>query len=329
MSSKPINSTSLVRDFLIQFQDQLTTKLEVLDGGAKFQEDSWCKLELGQGRTRVLKCGQLFEQGGLSFSEIRGDNPPASLLGRMPELAGQSFWGCGVSCVLHPWSPFCPTVHFNYRYFEAGEVWWFGGGADLTPFYPYKEDCEHWHRTHKHAMDKHDPAFYPAFKYWCDEYFYNHHRSETRGIGGTFYDQLNGRAGRLVKGDSARRSENKAHPALTLTAGDMNWSDLMAFHVDNANAFEHAYFPIIHKRREQPWKEAQREFQLYRRGRYVEFNLLHDRGTLFGLQSKGRTESILMSLPPLVRWEYNFQPKPDTPEDQLTRLYLKRHIDWV
>ena len=329
MQCKPADSKEKILDFFTEFHNALTLRLEGLDGGATFKEDYWSKSELGYGKTRVIKNGGVFEQGGLSFSEIHGKNPPASLLGRMPELEGKAFWGSGISCVLHPRSPFCPTVHFNYRYFEAGDVWWFGGGADLTPYYPFREDCVYWHTELKQAMDRHHANFYPAYKYWCDEYFYNHHRGETRGVGGTFYDHLNGRAGRLVKVDSARCSEDKGHAALDLEMAEMSWDDVFAFHCDNAQAFEKAYFPIIARRRDATWHDKQRQFQLYRRGRYVEFNLLHDRGTLFGLQSKGRTESILMSLPPLVRWEYNFKPIPGTLEFDLTDAYLHRHIDWV
>lgn len=329
MQLKPFDSQQQIRDFLMQFQEELSAKLELFDGKATFVEDVWCRSDLGKGRTRVITGGDFFEQGGLSFSEIHGLNPPASLLGRMPELKGRPFWGAGVSCVLHPRNPFCPTVHFNYRYFEAGDIWWFGGGADLTPYYPFVEDCQHWHRTHKDRMDRYSQHYYPAFAYWCDEYFFNHHRDETRGIGGIFYDHLDGKAGVLVKADSARHSENTAHSALDLETPATSWTELFAFHCDNARSFELAYFPIAEKRRQQPWTEAQRQFQLYRRGRYVEFNLLHDRGTLFGLQSKGRIESILMSLPPLVRWEYNFTPQPGTPEYELTDRFLHRHVDWL
>lgn len=316
-----------VRDFLQEYHDHLTHELEQLDGSEKFVEDPWVKPGLGFGRTRVMRSGQLFEQAGVSFSDITGSNIPKSLLGQYPNLAGESFWGAGVSMVLHPWNPYCPTAHLNFRYFEAGPLWWFGGGCDLTPYYPEVSDCVHWHKTFKMAMDQHDLNAYPAFKYWCDEYFYNHHRHETRGIGGVFYDYQNGHAGPLLKSDIARKSEassghNWQQPAKSAAA-------MFAFQQDVAGAFLPAYKPLIAKYRDRTWSELEREFQLYRRGRYVEFNLLHDRGTLFGLQSKGRVESILMSLPPLVRWEYGFQAKPDSLEAKLTEQFLVRGVDWA
>lgn len=327
--AKPQHSKALVREYLRQYQDTLTQALEKLDGKAHFIEDAWTRDSLGHGRTRVIAAGDYFEQGGVNFSEINGTKVPASLLGQHPTLEGHSFWGAGVSLVLHPLNPHCPTVHLNYRYFEAGPVWWFGGGADLTPYYPYQEDCVHWHQCYKQTMDKHDPNYYPAFKYWCDEYFYNHHRGETRGIGGTFYDYLDGRAGQLVKRDVARQSEQGQHAALSLTQSAKKWDALFQFQQDNAATFLRAYLPIAAQRRTLTWTEQQRQFQLYRRGRYVEFNLLHDRGTLFGLQSKGRVESILMSLPPLVRWQYNYMPEAGSAEATLTETYLHRGIDWT
>lgn len=329
MHSKLDNSKELIREFLLNFQNDLTSNLENLDGKAKFIEDKWTNPELGGGKTRVLSNGDLFEQGGVNFSEISKDKVPESLLGHKPELKDQKFWGAGVSMVLHPKSPLCPTVHLNYRYFEAGSVFWFGGGADLTPYYPFEEDCILWHQAHKDAMDKHDPNFYPAFKYWCDEYFYNHHRGETRGIGGVFYDYQDGKEGLLVKADYARKSEDNNNPALNLKIKPKTWDELFSFHKDTSAAFLKAYRPIINKRKDIGWGDYQRDFQLYRRGRYVEFNLLYDRGTLFGLQSKGRVESILMSLPPLVRWQYNYHPEPGTKEFELTDKFLTRGVDWV
>jgi len=323
------NSKEMVRVFMKKFQNELTSKLEDFDGDASFKEDCWERKQLGSGVTRVISNGDYFEQGGVNFSEIAGERPPESLLGRMPQLDGYPFWGVGVSLVLHPKNPFCPTVHMNYRYFQAGPIWWFAGGADLTPYYPFKEDCVYWHQQLKTAMDKHDPNFYPAFKYWCDEYFYNHHREESRGIGGTFYDYFNGQPGLLVKTDYARKSETKTHPALELKHEGKTWEDTFAFQQDNASVFLKAYLPIAEKRRLMNYEDEHRQFQLYRRGRYVEFNLLHDRGTVFGIQSKGRTESILMSLPPLVRWEYNYTPSPNSAEEDLTKNYLRRHIDWL
>ncbi|HJN38368.1 MAG TPA: oxygen-dependent coproporphyrinogen oxidase [Gammaproteobacteria bacterium] len=328
-SKKHDFSRRIIRDFLKRYQDYLTLQLEGLDGSAKFIEDSWQKNSLGSGRTRVISNGDYFEQGGVNFSEIEGKEVPKSLLGQMPELNGYDYWGAGVSLVLHPKNPFCPTTHLNYRYFEAGPFWWFGGGSDLTPYYPFKEDCCHWHKTLKKAMDEHDTNYYRAFKYWCDEYFYNHHRRETRGVGGTFYDYLSGIEGRLVKNDYARKSEKKNHPALHLNQRAKSWIEIFAFQKDNAEAFIGAYFPIANKRRSMKWNEKNRQFQLYRRGRYVEFNLLHDRGTLFGLQTNGRIESILMSMPPLARWEYNYSPRKGSDEYKLSKIYLHRDIDWI
>ena len=319
--------SKVIREFLHYYHDLLTAELNALDGQAKFVEDAWQKPGLGFGRTRVMKDGALFEQAGVSFSDISGNKIPQSLLGQYPDLAGEQYWGAGVSMVLHPKNPYCPTAHLNFRYFEAGPIWWFGGGCDLTPYYPEVADCQHWHNTFKQAMDKHDHNAYPAFKYWCDEYFYNHHRNETRGIGGVFYDYQNGAQGSLLKADMARKSEQEnAH---NWQQASKSWSQVFAFQHDTAMAFPRAYWPIIAKYRDKAWTEAERDFQLYRRGRYVEFNLLHDRGTLFGLQSKGRVESILMSMPPLARWEYCFKTSDNSPEADLTSKFLVRGIDWA
>ena len=327
--TKPDNSQELIRNFLMKFQDDLTTQLEKLDHTAKFVEDKWQRSHLGSGRTRVITDGSYLEQGGIGFSEITGNKIPPTLLGQKPELEGQSFWGAGVSMVLHPRNPFCPTVHLNYRYFEAGDIWWFAGGADLTPYYAFVEDCKHWHQVHKTALDKLDPNLYPAFKYWCDEYFYLHHRNESRGIGGVFFDYQDGHAGHIIKADYARKSDRNITEFLEREQDAKNWQELFTSHKETSYAFFDAYLPIANKRKQQEYNEAQRAFQLYRRGRYVEFNLLYDRGTLFGLQSKGRVESILMSLPPLVRWEYNFQPEAGSAEEELTKKFLHRGIDWI
>ena len=328
-TTKPADSQQQVIEFLMQFQNTLTECLTELDGQAQFKHDNWNREQLGNGSTRVVSNGRVFEQGGVNFSQVRGTQLPPTLLLQRPHLQGQPFWAAGVSLVLHPINPYCPTVHLNYRYFESGDTWWFGGGSDLTPYYPYLDDCQHWHRTIKQAMDPFDPNYYPAFSYWCDEYFYNHHRNETRGIGGSFYDYQDGSGGRFIKNDSALRSADKHHPLLTLEQQPKRWESLFAFQQANANAFIPAYQPIIERRHSTDYTEQQRQFQLYRRGRYVEFNLLHDRGTLFGIQSGGRTESILMSLPPLVRWEYGFQAEPGTPEHELTRRFLHRHQNWI
>ena len=326
---KPDDSKDRVRHFLSAFQNELTQLLATLDGNKQFVEDAWTRDGLGYGRTRTLTAGDLFESAGVNFSEISGTNVPASLLGRYPDLAGERYWGAGVSLVLHPLNPYCPTVHLNYRYFEAGSVWWFGGGCDLTPYYAFDEDCIHWHRVIKQTMDQTDERYYPAYKYWCDEYFYNHHRDESRGIGGSFYDYQNGEAGPIIQADFARRSAAEHHVALELQQQAKSWEELFAFHRANADSFFSAYLPIIERRRDQQWGERERQFQLYRRGRYVEFNLLHDRGTLFGIQSKGRIESIFMSLPPLVRWQYGFEAEDGSPEQLLTEKYLRKGIDWV
>ena len=318
----------IVREFFHFYHDLLTCELEHLDGAACFNEDKWEKPGLGFGRTRVLKNGALFEQAGVSFSDISIDEAPKSLLGQYPELASADLWGAGVSMVVHPKNPFCPTAHLNFRYFEAGSLWWFGGGCDLTPYYAFKEDCVHWHKTLKLAMDAHDELAYPAFKYWCDEYFFNHHRNETRGIGGVFFDHQNGESGSLLKADFARKSAAAVKSDAWLQ-GSKSFAELFAFQQDVALSFPRAYFPIIHKRRELKWEDGHRDFQLYRRGRYVEFNLLHDRGTHFGLQSKGRVESILMSMPPLAKWEYCHETQPGSRERELTDFYLHRGIDWA
>jgi len=228
--------------------------------------------------------------------------------------------------VLHPRSPYLPTVHLNYRYFEAGPVWWFGGGADLTPYYPFAEDAAHFHRTYKQACDRHNPEYHPVFKYWCDEYFYLKHRQENRGIGGLFFDYQDG-TGQLYKGPHP----DKAAAEYSNKLGEVDhrsWEDIFNFVQECGKSFLPAYLPIIERRKDIEYGDKERNFQLYRRGRYVEFNLVYDRGTIFGLQTNGRTESILMSLPPLVRWQYNYQPEPNTPEAELYETFLKPQ-DWV
>ena len=327
--NKPDNSQEQVRSFLLDYQDRLCASLEDLDGQKTFTEDRWERDSLGYGRTRVLHQGGVFESGGVNFSEVTGQKLPQSLLGHYTELDGQSFWGLGVSMVLHPRNPYCPTVHLNYRYFEAGTCWWFGGGCDLTPYYGFDDDCRHWHGEIKRTLDLHHTSYYPAFKYWCDEYFYNHHRGESRGIGGVFYDYQDGRPGQLIKIDHARKSEDIAHKALESSIGPRTWEEMFAFQRDNANIFFSAYLPIARRRDEMKWGEAERAFQLYRRGRYVEFNLLHDRGTRFGIDSQGRAESILMSLPPLVRWEYGFQAAEGSAESKLVSDYLRKEKSWI
>jgi coproporphyrinogen III oxidase len=238
--------------------------------------------------------GKIFERAGVGFSAVYGPQVPPSIVENMPEAAGQPFYATGVSLVFHPRNPHIPTVHMNYRYFETSKTWWFGGGADLTPYYPRHEDVLHFHQTLKDACDRHDPSYYPRFKQWCDEYFYLKHRNEPRGVGGIFFD--------YVQGD---------------------WEKIFAFSQDCGKSFLESYLPIVKRRMDTPWTEAERDFQCYRRGRYVEFNLVYDRGTIFGLQTRGRTESILMSLPPVVRWVYDWHPQPNSPEAELYETYLK------
>lgn len=304
-TNQPQQHLAAVQQFLQQLQDNICAALEQADGKALFVEDAWQRPEGGGGKSRVLTGGKLFEQAGVNYSHVFGANMPASATAHRPELAGRSFNACGVSLVIHPNNPYVPTTHANVRFFIAekdGEapVWWFGGGFDLTPYYPFEEDVVHWHQTAKTAVDPFGAEYYPAYKKWCDDYFYLKHRSETRGVGGLFFDDLN-----------APGFEQSF--ALMRAVGE---------------AFIPAYLPIVERRKDTPYGEHQRQFQLYRRGRYVEFNLVYDRGTLFGLQSGGRTESILMSMPPLVRWQYGFQPEPGTAEALLYQRYLQPQ-DWL
>jgi coproporphyrinogen III oxidase len=304
-NSQPHHHLAAVQQFLQQLQDNICAALEQTDGSAHFVEDAWQRPEGGGGKSRVLTGGKVFEQAGVNYSHVFGANMPASATAHRPELAGRSFNACGVSLVIHPNNPYLPTTHANVRFFIAekdGEapVWWFGGGFDLTPYYPFEDDVVHWHQTAKTAVDPFGAEYYPAYKKWCDEYFYLKHRSETRGVGGLFFDDLN-----------APGFEQSF--ALMRAVGE---------------AFIPAYLPIVERRKDMPYGEHQRQFQLYRRGRYVEFNLVYDRGTLFGLQSGGRTESILMSMPPLVRWQYGYQPEPGSAEALLYERYLKPQ-DWL
>ena len=292
-----------VSSYLLALQDDICRALAREDGG-EFQEDRWSRPEGGGGRSRVLTNGAVFEKAGVGFSHVSGKSLPSSATATRPDLAGKPFHAMGVSLVIHPRNPYVPTSHANVRLFTAGEgdqaVWWFGGGFDLTPYYGFEEDAVHWHRTAKAACDPHGPELYPKFKKWCDDYFFLKHRGEPRGIGGLFFDDFN--APGFVNAFKFLRS-----------VGD---------------AFVPAYLPIVQKRKATPFGERERDFQLYRRGRYVEFNLVYDRGTIFGLQSGGRTESILMSLPPLVAWRYDWQPEPGTPEARLYDLFLQPR-DWA
>lgn len=295
--SKP--DVAQVKAFLLQLQDEICRSLEQADGVGRFVEDAWAREGGGGGRTRVMRHGDMIEQGGVNFSHVYGDAMPASATAHRPELAGRKFEAMGVSLVIHPHNPYVPTSHANVRFFIAekeGEepIWWFGGGFDLTPFYPFAEDVQHWHRVSRDLCQPFGEDIYPEFKSWCDRYFFLKHRNETRGVGGLFFDDLN------------------------------RWpfADCFAFMQAVGWGYLDAYLPIIERRKAQPYGEREREFQLYRRGRYVEFNLVYDRGTLFGLQTGGRTESILMSMPPLARWEYDWQPEAGSPEALLYTDYL-------
>ena len=325
ISLPPADSKQRVSQFMKLLQDEICTSLEILDGKQKFKEDSWEREEGGGGRSRILREGKVFEQGGVNFSEVWGKNLPPSILKQRPEAEGHGFYATGTSMVLHPLNPYVPTVHLNYRYFEAGPVWWFGGGADLTPYYPFAEDAAHFHRTFKQACDAHNPEYYPVFKRWCDEYFYLKHRQEMRGVGGLFFDYQDGQ-GSLYRGPN-QQGEAAAYSNKIGELTPRSWEDLFSFIQDCGKAFLAAYTPIVKKRTDKKYGERERNFQLYRRGRYVEFNLVYDRGTIFGLQTNGRTESILMSLPPLVRWEYCYQPESNTPEAELYETFLKPQ-DW-
>lgn len=322
----PADAQARVSQFMRQLQDEICQALERIDGKGCFREDTWERPEGGGGRSRVMQEGNVFEQGGVNFSEVYGSHLPPSILQQRPEAAGHGFYATGTSMVLHPRSPYIPTVHLNYRYFEAGPVWWFGGGADLTPYYPFAEDASHFHRTLKQACDRHHDEYYNVFKRWCDEYFFLKHRNETRGVGGLFFDYQDGR-GELYRGSNSQ-GEAARYSQEVGDAGDRSWEDLFAFAQSCGRAFIPAYEPIVQRRRDTEYGERERNFQLYRRGRYVEFNLVYDRGTIFGLQTNGRTESILMSLPPLVRWEYAYQPEPETPEAELYDTFLKPQ-DWL
>ncbi|MFC2991077.1 oxygen-dependent coproporphyrinogen oxidase [Halomonas tibetensis] len=294
-----------VKTYLLDLQDRLCAGLAAEDGGEGFREEAWDRPEGGGGRSRVIEGGRVFEKGGVNFSHVYGERLPPSATAARPELAGRSFHAVGVSWVLHPENPHVPTSHGNVRFFIAekeGEepIWWFGGGFDLTPFYPILDDVVHWHRVACDACAPFGADVYPRYKAWCDDYFYLKHRDETRGVGGLFFDDLN----------------------------EGGFETCFAFQRAVGDAFLEAYLPIVRRRRETPWGERERDFQLYRRGRYVEFNLVWDRGTLFGLQSGGRTESILMSMPPLARWEYAWTPAPGSPETELYANYL-RPRDWL
>ncbi|WP_456372154.1 oxygen-dependent coproporphyrinogen oxidase [Thiolapillus sp.] len=294
-----------VKDYLLNLQDQICTWLARVDGGDGFAQDDWERAQGGGGRSRVLEQGAIFEKAGVNFSHVHGHQLPGSATAARPELAGRSFEALGVSLVIHPRNPYIPTSHANVRFFIAekpGEdpVWWFGGGYDLTPYYGFEEDAVHWHRTARAACEPFGAEVYPRYKQWCDEYFFLKHRNEPRGIGGLFFDDLNA----------------------------WGFERSFAFLRAVGDSYLDAYLPIVEKRKDTQYGERERDFQLYRRGRYVEFNLVYDRGTLFGLQSGGRTESILMSLPPLVKWRYDWQPEPGSAEAALYEKFLQPR-DWL
>jgi coproporphyrinogen III oxidase len=301
------------RDFFAALQDEICRALEHLDGRGRFREDLWTRDQGGGGRTRVLEAGEVFEKAGVNFSEVFG-NFDEAFAQRLPLGDGTQFFATGISLVLHPVNPFVPTVHANFRYLERGGGSWFGGGTDLTPYYPFLEDVIHFHRTLKVACDEFGPDLYPRFKKWCDEYFFLKHREETRGVGGIFFDYLSGESA----ADLFQEQPEKERQGI---------ESVFAFVQRMGRSFLPAYLPIADKRKGQTYTDREREFQLIRRGRYVEFNLVYDRGTHFGLQTGGRTESILMSLPPFVRWVYDYKPEPGTREAEAWEFFHPR--DWL
>lgn len=299
-----MNELNQVKEYLQALQNRMIAELEQLDGKAKFDRDAWERPGGGGGLTCVLGDGGVFEQAGIGFSHVFGDKLPPSATKSRPELAGGSFQAVGVSLVIHPRNPYVPTTHANFRFFtasrEAAAAWWFGGGFDLTPYYPFEEDVVHWHQIARDACNPFGDGLYARYKKWCDDYFFLKHRNETRGVGGLFFDDVN----------------------------ELGFEKSFEFLQSIGDSFLPAYRSIVKKRKDHPYGDRQREFQLYRRGRYVEFNLVYDRGTLFGLESGGRTESILMSLPPRVRWEYNWQPEAGSAEAKLYTDFLHPR-DWL
>ena len=297
-------NSSTVKDYLLGLQDSIVAALEALDG-KPFRADRWVRPEGGGGVSRIIEEGNLFERGGVNFSHVQGQGLPPSASASRPELGGRAYEAMGVSLVLHPRNPYCPTVHMNVRFFVATKdaaepVWWFGGGMDLTPYYGFADDARHFHRSCKAALDPFGGEHHPRFKAWCDRYFFLKHRNEPRGAGGIFFDDLN-------------QPDFEACFALTRSVGDH---------------FIEAYRPIVVQRKDTLYGERERDFQAYRRGRYVEFNLVYDRGTLFGLQSGGRTEAILMSMPPVVKWRYDWKPEDGSAEQKLYREFLVAK-DWI
>jgi coproporphyrinogen III oxidase len=300
-----MSAVEQVKAYLTDLQDRICAALRAADDGADFQEDSWQRPGGGGGRSRVFSEGAVFEKGGVGFSHVFGTELPPSATAHRPELAGAAWQALGVSLVVHPRNPYVPTSHANVRFFRAEKpgmvpTWWFGGGYDLTPYYGFEEDCVHWHATARAACQPFGEDIYPRYKRWCDEYFFLKHRNEARGIGGLFFDDLN----------------------------EGGFERCFGFMRAVGDSYLDAYMPLVQRRQATPYGERERNFQLLRRGRYVEFNLVYDRGTVFGLQTGGRTESILMSLPPLVRWDYNWQPSPGSPEAALGERFLTPR-DWA
>ena len=300
-------STPAVKTYLQGLQQRIVAALEQIDG-KPFITDSWQRAEGGGGVSRVIEEGNVFERGGVNFSHVVGKSLPPSAAANRPDIAGRAWEAMGVSLVLHPRNPFVPTVHMNVRFFNAtaegfDPVWWFGGGMDLTPYYGKAQDAQHFHRTCRDALAPFGDDLHPRFKHWCDDYFFLKHRNEPRGVGGIFFDDYN-------------------------VAGDAGFEQSFALQQSVGDAFLDAYLPIVERRKDLPYGERERDFQAYRRGRYVEFNLVFDRGTLFGLQSGGRTESILMSMPPIVKWRYDWKPEPGSAEAQLYTDFLV-HKDWL
>lgn len=301
----PKQAIEQVKTYLLQLQNTICSNLENLDAHSQFIEETWSRPEGGGGITRVLTQGNIFEKAGVNFSHVSGEQLPASASAHRPELAGRKFSALGVSLVIHPNNPYVPTSHANVRFFiaekeNAAPVWWFGGGFDLTPYYGFVEDCQHWHQTAFKSCEPFGQSIYPKFKKWCDDYFFIKHRNEARGIGGLFFDDYN----------------------------EIDFAHSFALMQSIGDHFIKAYAPIVSRRKSHPFGPKEKKFQQYRRGRYVEFNLVYDRGTLFGLQSGGRTESILMSLPPEVSWEYNWHPEKSSAEEKLYTEFLPAR-DWL
>ncbi len=305
LSTLPDNAIHIVKDYLLKLQQSICSELESLDNTAKFKFENWTRDAGGGGITSTIENGQVFEKAGVNFSHVFGKELPGSASSFRPQLQGYSFNAIGVSLVIHPDNPYIPTSHANVRFFLAEKpdcptIWWFGGGFDLTPYYGFKEDCVHWHKVAQNACEPFGDNIYHDFKKWCDEYFYLKHRNEARGIGGLFFDDYN----------------------------DISFEHSFNLMQSIGDSYVKAYVPIVKCRMHTPYTEKEKSFQLYRRGRYVEYNLIYDRGTLFGLQSGGRTESILMSLPPIVNWKYNWHPEKNTAEEKLYTEFLVAK-DWI